>query len=105
MFAIPQSAPVSEFARDQAGTLAKLGNGPLMLMQRTTPVAVVISPAEWNEIAFELQMHREMRAYRPAEIALLAEARELSARNDANNSWVDGSVVEERMESLRAMEN
>ncbi|MEM7531964.1 MAG: type II toxin-antitoxin system prevent-host-death family antitoxin [Chloroflexota bacterium] len=52
---VPQIEPISNFVRDHRSTLHKLNDGPIILAQRSTPAAVLISIQEWNQHVKELR--------------------------------------------------
>lgn len=87
---VPQVQPITNMQRNYNHVVSLLDNGPVFLTQRSETTAVLIQPSQWNQLVRELENHR-----------LLAESRRISARNDANDSWVDGEVVEARMRALR----
>jgi len=66
--------------------LAMLPHNPVVLMQRSKPAAVMVHPDQWNAIAEELRQFR-----------IIAEARRIEARNDANNSWISGEEMRRMM--------
>jgi prevent-host-death family protein len=60
--------------------------GPVIVLSRATPKAVLVSPDEWNRIARRLKM-----------LEALQEAQRIEAQNDANGSWVSGAELKERL--------
>ena len=70
MQVLPQTAKISDFKNDQAIVLAQMQSAPVVLMSRSTPTAVLVSPTQWNEMARELRKYRarEMAAQRAQEI-------------------------------------
>ena len=60
--------------------------GPVVVLSRTQPKAVMVSPHEWNRIAERLELLEQLQ-----------EARRIIARNDANNSWVSSEEARARM--------
>lgn len=73
-------------------------SGPVTLMNRTTPVAIIVSVEEWNQIAKRMKSMEEQLlkvAQRKAgEWDFLDSLDEIAARNDANDSWVSNEEVE-----------
>ncbi|MFN8489489.1 MAG: type II toxin-antitoxin system prevent-host-death family antitoxin [Caldilineaceae bacterium] len=51
---IPQIASISDLRNKHLEILARLVQGPVILANRNEPVAVLISPAEWDAIVEEL---------------------------------------------------
>ena len=45
------TAPISEIKKDQNRVLTMLDDGPVVMMQRSTPAAVMVAPDEWNATA------------------------------------------------------
>ena len=60
--------------------------GPVIVLSRATPKAVLVAPDEWNRIARRLNM-----------LETLVEAQRVEARNEANQSWVTSSEMKERL--------
>ncbi|MEM7538083.1 MAG: type II toxin-antitoxin system prevent-host-death family antitoxin [Chloroflexota bacterium] len=60
MQAIPQIMPISNLRTNYNDVLTKLDSGPVILSQRGTPAAVIVSAAEWNRTAQELQRLRRL---------------------------------------------
>ena len=60
--------------------------GPVVVLSRATPKAVLVSPDEWNRIAKRLKM-----------LEALQEAQRIEARNDANQSWVSSAEMKARL--------
>jgi prevent-host-death family protein len=55
MNSTPQIVPISDFRLHQADVLAKLGNGPVFLAQRSKAAAVLVSVEKWDETVKRLQ--------------------------------------------------
>jgi hypothetical protein len=49
-----QTESVSRFRNYYDAVLKKLINGPVLLLQRSTVAAVVVSPTEWNDLKAQL---------------------------------------------------
>jgi prevent-host-death family protein len=60
--------------------------GPVVILSKATPKAVLISPEEWNRIAKRLKL-----------LETLQEAHRTEARNDAEGSWVSSEELRERL--------
>ena len=61
-------------------------HGPVIVLSKATPKAVLVSPDEWNRIARRLKM-----------LDALLEAQRIEARNDANESWVSSAEMRARL--------
>ncbi|MEM7537620.1 MAG: type II toxin-antitoxin system Phd/YefM family antitoxin [Chloroflexota bacterium] len=60
MQVIPQIMPISNLRTNYTDVLTKLDNGPVILSQRGTPTAVILSAFEWDQTARELQRLRRL---------------------------------------------
>lgn len=69
---------------NQAFALAE--NGPVIVLSKATPKAVLISPDEWNRIAKRLRM-----------LEALVEVQRIEARNEAEQSWITSTEMKERL--------
>jgi PHD/YefM family antitoxin component YafN of YafNO toxin-antitoxin module len=61
---LPQIDTISSLKNDQAAVLAKLGKRPVLLLQNSKPIAVLVSPEEWNRTALrlrQLELHELVR--------------------------------------------
>lgn len=52
---IMETRPVSEMNRNPNAILELLAAGPVVLMQRSVPAGVLVSPKEWNNLFDRLQ--------------------------------------------------
>ena len=84
---IPQTIPISELRRQQDKILKMAESAPVVLMSRSEPAGVLVSPQEWNRIVNRLK-----------QLEVLQEARSNIAKNDANNGWVSGEEMRRRMQ-------
>lgn len=50
-----ETRPVSEMNRNPNAILELLAAGPVVLMQRSTPAGVLVSPKEWNKLFDRLE--------------------------------------------------
>lgn len=48
---LPQTASIAHMRKSYRDVFLRLKNGPVMLMNRSTPEAVLVSPEEWNATA------------------------------------------------------
>ena len=46
---------ISDFRNNYDAALKKLAQGPVLLLQRSKPAAVLVEPESWNQIAEEMQ--------------------------------------------------
>ena len=77
MLPLMKTAPVSDMGRKPSNVLEMTKSGPVALMARSDPAAILVSPEEWNRIAEELRRLR-----------ILAEARQIEARTNAAGTWI-----------------
>ena len=54
MLILPQMDVISNLKNHSAQVLARLRRGPVVLMQRSTPAAVLVSVAEWERTSRRL---------------------------------------------------
>lgn len=67
---IPQTASMQDI-KNRTGTVTKkFVRGPVMLMNRATPQAVLVSPAQWNAIIDRLEEMEEAIVTLQAELAI-----------------------------------
>ncbi|GEM_PF-2738740 len=57
---IPQTDTISSLKNNQAAVLAKMKKRPVLLLQNSKPLAVLVNPDEWNRSALRL---RELERY------------------------------------------
>ncbi len=84
---IPQTVPISELRRQQDKILKMAEAAPVVLMSRSTPAGVLVSPQEWNQIVNRLK-----------QLEALHEALRNITQNNANHSWVSSAEMRERMQ-------
>lgn len=84
---IPQTIPISELRCQQDKILKMAESAPVVLMSRSEPAGVLVSPEEWNRIVNRLNL-----------LEALQEARKNSARNTANQSWVSSKEMRKIMQ-------
>ena len=61
MLQLMATAPVSDMNRRPGDVIAMLKEGPVALMARSEPAAVMVMPQAWNEIAKELEELENLR--------------------------------------------
>lgn len=86
MHELYQTIAAGELKSNTNGAFEMAEKGPVIVLSRATPKAVLISPGEWNRIA------RRLRIFE-----IQQEAREIEARNDAEQSWVSSAEMKERL--------
>lgn len=64
---IPQTAPISELRRRQDEVLARAEKEPVILMSRSTPAGVLISPAQWDAIVKRINLLEQRERTRVAD--------------------------------------
>lgn len=57
---VPQIASITELRNNHLALLKRLDNGPVILAQHSQPVAVIVTPEQWNEQSDELQRLRRI---------------------------------------------
>jgi PHD/YefM family antitoxin component YafN of YafNO toxin-antitoxin module len=67
---IPQTASMQDIKNRTAAVTKKFVKGPVMLMNRATPQAIIISPAQWNAIVDRLEEMQEAIVTLQAELAI-----------------------------------
>jgi PHD/YefM family antitoxin component YafN of YafNO toxin-antitoxin module len=60
MIQTPQIEPVTQLVKNHKGIFAKLEKGPVFLAQRSRTAAVMLSPAQWDEMTAELSRLRRI---------------------------------------------
>ena len=84
---LPQTVPIGELRRQQDKILGMAESAPVVLISRSEPAAVLVSPHEWNQIVDRLK-----------QLEALHEARRTIAQNDAGHSWVSSAEMRKRMQ-------
>ena len=85
---IPQTMPISELRRQQGKILKMAEAAPVVLMSRSEPAGVLVSPQEWNRLVNRLK-HLEA----------IQEARNNIIQNNANQSWVSSKEMRKIMQA------
>lgn len=86
MHELYQTIAAGELKANTNEAFARAEKGPVIILSRATPKAVLVSPGEWNRIAKRLKM-----------LETLQEAHRIEARNDANDSWVSSAEMKGRL--------
>lgn len=53
--AIPETVNISELRQRQNELLGRLDSGPVLLMQYSTPAALLVGVDQWNQLAGDLE--------------------------------------------------
>ena len=53
--AIPETVNISELRQRQNELLGRLDSGPVLLVQYSTPAALLVSVGQWNRLADDLE--------------------------------------------------
>jgi prevent-host-death family protein len=59
MHALPQTGSITDLKNSQASILRKVQAAPVLLMQRSKPTMVLVSPAQWDETAHQLATQQQ----------------------------------------------
>lgn len=86
MHELYQTIAAGDLKANTNEAFAMAENGPVVVLSRATPKAVLVAPDEWNRIARRLKM-----------LEVLLEAQRIEARNDAEGSWVSSTEMRERL--------
>ena len=86
MHELYQTIAAGELKANTNEAFAMAEKGPVIILSRATPRAVLVSPDEWNRIAKRLRM-----------LESLQEAHRIEARNNADGSWVSSAEMKERL--------
>jgi len=55
MYPMPVVLPISDLCQAQAQILDRLGDGPILLTQQDKAAAVLVNPAQWNQLLEQLE--------------------------------------------------
>ena len=86
MYELYQTIAAGDLKANTNAAFAMVENGPVVVLSKATPKAVLVSPDEWNRLAKRLKM-----------LETLVEAQRIEARNEANHSWVSSAEMKERL--------
>jgi prevent-host-death family protein len=81
-----QTIAAGELKANTNEAFAMLEGGPVVVLSKATPKAVLISVQEWNRIAKRLKL-----------LETLVEAQHIEASNEANQSWVTSTEMRKRL--------
>jgi len=77
---LPEIETISNLKNNQDVVLAKVKERPLLLLQHSKPLVVMVTPAQWDQTARDLQALKK----RVRHLELLLEAKRISAEMDAD---------------------
>jgi prevent-host-death family protein len=86
MHELYQTLAAGDLKANTNEAFAMTEKGPVVILSKATPKAVLVSPSEWNRIARRLKM-----------LEMLQEAQQIEARNEANQSWVSSAEMRARL--------
>jgi prevent-host-death family protein len=86
MQAVHQTIAAGDLKANPNEAFAMLAEGPVVVLSRAMPKAVLVSVDEWNRIANRLKL-----------LEALVEAQRIEARNEANQTWVSSSDLKQRL--------
>lgn len=59
---VPKTATIREIRTETSEVLSRLADGPIMLMNRSNPQAVIVSMEEWEQIQKDREYIKLLRA-------------------------------------------
>ena len=86
MHELYQTIAAGDLKANTNNAFAMAERGPVVVLSRATPKAVLVAPDEWNRIAERLKI-----------LEALLEAQRIEARNEANSSWVSSTEMKARL--------
>lgn len=86
MHELYQTMAAGELKSNTNAAFEMAQKGPVVILSRATPKAVLISPDEWNRIAKRLQLLEAQQ-----------EAAQIEARNDAADSWITSAEMRAKL--------
>lgn len=81
---LPEIETISNLKNNQELVLAKVKERPLVLLQHSKPLAVMVTPEQWDQTARDLKALKQ----RVRQLELLLEAKRISAAMDADPTKV-----------------
>ena len=89
---VPQTAPISDMRNRQTELLRMAEEGPVILMSRSKPSAILISPAQWNVIAERWE-----------EVQQKSRDREDASQAAQNDKTIDNGTTVDALAQIAAM--
>ena len=91
---VMKTAPISDMKRNQSQVMSFLSDGPVVLMQRSQPAAVMVAPTQWNAIAEEVEELRDVIAALKAELVLsLGQEQPVTIDPDDLRQWMADDAI------------
>ncbi len=81
---LPQIETISTLKNNQEAVLSKVKDRPVLLLQHSKPLIVMVTPEQWDHTAQELQTLKK----RVRDLELQLEAKRISAEMDADPTKV-----------------
>ena len=81
---VPQTASMNEIKNRTASVTEKFSKGPVVLMNRATPQAVLVSPQQWNAILDKLEELQDAVVTLQAELELATGQSQVETVEDAD---------------------
>lgn len=79
---LPQTAPISDMRNRQSELLRMTEEGPVILMSRSKPSAILLSPDYWDAIAELLQQSQQSDAAQIPPLAVQPQGSQGAVQND-----------------------
>ncbi|MBE2237399.1 MAG: type II toxin-antitoxin system Phd/YefM family antitoxin [Caldilineaceae bacterium] len=86
MHKLYQTIAAGDLKANTNAAFAMAEEGPVVVLSKATPKAVLVSPDEWNRIAQRLSV-----------LEALVEAQRIEVLNETNQSWVTGAELRDRL--------
>lgn len=83
---VPETVSMSAFSKDPKSVAAAVADAPVMVMNRSETLGMLVNPEQWNELISQLRMVQQ-----------LAESRRISIQNTMDDSWVSGDEMDRLM--------
>ena len=94
MLFMPQTEAISNFKNRCDEVLTKLNQGPVLLLQRSQPAAVLVDPEQWNRHVVEM---RNLR------LLLLYYKRREALRQNPSSVITDEELERQLQEKMKAL--
>ncbi len=91
---LPQLASISDLRNNHLGVFAQLAEGPVVLLNRTQPQGILLSPEQWDALLTRLEDQEAIIDVLTAQ--LQAEQGEIvveTLENQTFEEWLDGESV------------
>jgi PHD/YefM family antitoxin component YafN of YafNO toxin-antitoxin module len=91
---LPQMATISDLRNNHLGVFALLDKGPVVLVNRTQPQGILLSPAQWDKLLTRLEDLEDLVEVLNTELQV--ERGEIEVETLENQSfaeWVDAERI------------